>query len=132
MKYPKKVEVLGRMLYLIGKQGISYRGTLERAANSDTLWNPGNFLAIFLQVTHSYLLLYETLLQRDFSYMSPSSKNELIVCKINHSNMTYRILSLVTKSVLYMCMCVCVHSHVYIYIYIIYIYIYIYILYLYI
>ena len=34
MKYTKIVEALD---ILIGKQGISYRGTQETAANSDTL-----------------------------------------------------------------------------------------------
>ena len=37
MKYPKIVDVLGRILYLIGKQGISDRRTQETAANSDIL-----------------------------------------------------------------------------------------------
>ena len=36
-KYPKIVEALDRILYLIGKQGISYRGTQERTVNSDAL-----------------------------------------------------------------------------------------------
>ena len=37
MKYPKiVVEGLDRILYLIGKQGISYRGIQETAGNSDT------------------------------------------------------------------------------------------------
>ena len=57
MKYPKIVEALDRILYLIGKLGISYQGTHEAAANSDTLWNPGNFFAIIWQVTHWYLLI---------------------------------------------------------------------------
>ena len=35
MKYPKMVEALDRILYLIGKQGISYRGTQETTAESD-------------------------------------------------------------------------------------------------
>ena len=37
MKYPKKVEALDRMLYLIRKRGISYQGTQELAANNGTL-----------------------------------------------------------------------------------------------
>ena len=60
MKYPKIVEVLGRILYLIGKQGISDRRTQETAANSDILWNTGNFFVIVRQVTHFYLLIYDT------------------------------------------------------------------------
>ena len=37
MKYPKIVEVLDRIFYLIGKQRISYRGTQEIAENSDAM-----------------------------------------------------------------------------------------------
>ena len=37
MKCPKIVEALDRILYLIGKQRISYQWTQETAANSDTL-----------------------------------------------------------------------------------------------
>ena len=59
MKYPQIVKVLDKIPYLIGKQGISYQGTQKIAANSDTFWDPGNFLAINRQVTHCNLLLYE-------------------------------------------------------------------------
>ena len=38
MKYRKRVETLNRIFYLIGKQRLFYRGTQERAANSDTLF----------------------------------------------------------------------------------------------
>ena len=34
MKYPKKVEALDMVFYLIGKQGNSYRETQETATNS--------------------------------------------------------------------------------------------------
>ena len=37
MKYRKIVEALDRMLHLIGKQGNSYQGTQQTAANSDNL-----------------------------------------------------------------------------------------------
>ena len=37
IKYPRIVEALDRIFYLIEKQGISYRGTQETAANRDTL-----------------------------------------------------------------------------------------------
>ena len=62
------------------KQGNSYGGTQETAANSDNLRNPGNFLAIAPQVTHCYLLLYEHIhsqLPKDVSDMSPTSQNQL-------------------------------------------------------
>ena len=65
---------------MIGKQGISYRGKQETAANSGTLRNPENFLTIVQQVTHFYLLLYEHIhssLRKDVSCMNPISQNEL-------------------------------------------------------
>ena len=37
MKYQKIVQALDRILYLIGKQEISYQGTQKTAPNSDTL-----------------------------------------------------------------------------------------------
>ena len=37
MKYQKIVQALDRILYLIGKQRISYQGTQKTAANSDAL-----------------------------------------------------------------------------------------------
>ena len=37
MKYQKTAQALNKILYLIGKQGISYQGTQKTAANSDTL-----------------------------------------------------------------------------------------------
>ena len=46
MKYTKTVEALYRIIFLIGKQGIQ-----ETAEDSDTLWNPGDSLAIVWQVT---------------------------------------------------------------------------------
>ena len=36
MKYQKIVKALDRILYLIGKQGISYQGTKKTATTSDT------------------------------------------------------------------------------------------------
>ena len=81
MKYPKIVEVLDRVLYLIGKQGMFYQGTQETAANSNTLWNIGNFLAVVRPVTQHYLLLFENIdstLRKDFFYMSPTSQSKLI------------------------------------------------------
>ena len=58
MKYRKIVKTLDRMLYLIGKQGISDRGTKETAADSDNLWNPGNF---FSHCSANYTLLSFTI-----------------------------------------------------------------------
>ena len=88
MKYQKIVQALDRVLYLIGKQRISYQGTQKAAANSNALLNPGNFLGIVWQVKHRYRLLYEHIrstLRNGFFCMCPTNQNELIG-KINHSN----------------------------------------------
>ena len=77
IKYQKITQALDRIFYFIRKQGISYQETQKAAANSDTLWNPRNFLAIVRQVKHLCLLLYEHIrstLQNDFFYMSPTSQ----------------------------------------------------------
>ena len=57
--YPKIVEALARIIHLIGKQGIAYRGTEEKADDSDTAGNPGNFLAIVREIANYYPLLHE-------------------------------------------------------------------------
>ena len=79
--YPKIVEALARIIHLIGKQGIAYRGTEEKADDSYTAGNPGNFLAILWEIANYYPLLHKhifTPLRKDVSYMSPTSQNELI------------------------------------------------------
>ena len=79
--YQKIVEALARIIHLIGKQGIAYRGTEEKADDSDTAGNPGNFLAIVREIANYYPLLHEhvlTPLRKDVSNMSPTSQNELI------------------------------------------------------
>ena len=75
------VQALNRILYLIGKQGISYHGAQKTAANSGTLYNPGNFLCIARQVKHRYFLLYKCIrstLQKGFFCTSPPNQNEMI------------------------------------------------------
>ena len=77
--YPKIVEALARIIHLIGKQGIAYRGTEEET--DDSSGNPGNVLAIVREIANYYPLLHEhifTPLRKDVLYMSPTSQNELI------------------------------------------------------
>ena len=50
--YPKIVEALARIIHLIGKQGIAYRGTEEKAEYGVTAGNPGNFLAIIQEIAN--------------------------------------------------------------------------------
>ena len=44
--FPRIVEALARILHVIGKQGIAYQGTEEKADDNKTSGNPGNFLTI--------------------------------------------------------------------------------------
>ena len=79
--YPNIVEALARIIHLIGKQGIAYRGTEEKADDSNTSGNPGYFLAIVREIANYYPLLHEHIfapLRKDVLYMSPTSQNELI------------------------------------------------------
>ena len=60
---------------------FSYQETQKAAASSDTLWNPGSFLAIVRQVKHLCLLLDDHIhstLRKGFFYISPISQNEMI------------------------------------------------------
>ena len=107
ISYPRIINALDRILYLIGNQGIFYRGTQKTAVNSDILWNPENFSAIAWQVTHCYLLLYEHIylpLRKDISYMSPASQNELIAIAAKY--IVQKWLFLQTKVLVYTCMCI--------------------------
>ena len=79
--YPKILETLARIIHLIGKQSIAYRGTEKKADDSDTAGNTRNFLAIVWKIASYYPLLHGhnfTPLRKDVSYMSPTSQNELI------------------------------------------------------
>ena len=64
MKHQNIVQALDRILYLIGKQGISCQGAQNTAADNQTLWNAGKILAIVRQVKHCYLLVYERINSR--------------------------------------------------------------------
>ena len=80
IKYPKIIEALDKVLYLIEEQRLSYQRTQVIAATSDTLPNPGNFLATVSQFTLCYLILYEHIhspLRTNFAYMSPTSQKVL-------------------------------------------------------
>ena len=121
MKYQKIVQASDRILYLIGKQGISYQETQKTAANIDTLWNPENFLAIVWQLKHRYLLLYEHInsgLGKDLFCMSPIlGQNELIgiaakyTIQICLKKVKCHFISLdeVTNAYVYVYICICVY-----------------------
>ena len=54
--YPKIVEALATIIHLFVKQSTAYKGTEEKANNSDTAGNPGNFVAIVWEVVNYYPL----------------------------------------------------------------------------
>ena len=54
--YPKIVEALATIIHLFVKQSTAYKGTEEKANNSDTVGNPGNFVAIVWEVVNYYPL----------------------------------------------------------------------------
>ena len=79
---------------MIAKQGIFYQGAQKTAANSDTLYYPGNFLYIARQVKHRYFLLYERIrstLQRYFFCMSPPNQNEMIGIVLQNTSFKYAL-----------------------------------------
>ncbi|XP_065642982.1 uncharacterized protein LOC136074574 [Hydra vulgaris] len=80
--YPYIVETLGRIVHLMGKQGLTFRGTYKkRMENSDQKGNPRNFLAIVQEIARHNAELnthIQTPLRKDVSYLSPKSQNELI------------------------------------------------------
>ena len=50
--YPKIVDVISRVIHLIGKQGIALRGHRQELDDSKPDDNPGNFLYILTEVAH--------------------------------------------------------------------------------
>ena len=106
ISYPRIIKALDRILYLIGNQGIFYRGT-QNSCKQWHLVKSRKFLAIAWQVTHCYLLLYEHIylpLRKDISYMSPASQNELIAIAAKY--IVQKWLFLQTKVLVYTCMCI--------------------------
>ena len=77
--YPKVVEALSRVVHLLGRQGLAFRGHRESLENRDK--NSGNFLTLVQEVAHYYPLLKSHLeepLRKDVKYLGPKSQNELI------------------------------------------------------
>ena len=56
--FPKIVEVLARIIRLIGKQAIAFRGTEEKVVDDNSIsGNPGNYLAILWEIANYYPFL---------------------------------------------------------------------------
>ena len=76
--YPKVVEALARVVYLLGEQRLALCDLLE---SSDASHNQGNFLTSVYEIAHYYPLLknhLEDSLHKDVKYLGPKSQNELI------------------------------------------------------
>ena len=75
--YPKVVEVLVGVVYLLRKQGLVLRGYRE---SSDARHNHENFLTLVHEIALYYPLLknhLEDFLHKDEKYLGPKSQNEL-------------------------------------------------------
>jgi len=80
-EYPRIVEALGRVIHLLGKQGLALRGHREGVAAASDDKNQGNFLALVYEIAHYYPLLKKHLedpKRKDVKYLGPKSQNELI------------------------------------------------------
>ena len=74
------IEALARIILLIGKQGIAYRG-IEKVDKSDNSRNPGHFLAIVREIVNYYPFVHEHIcspIRKETFYMNPTSQNKLI------------------------------------------------------
>ena len=75
------IETLARIIHLMGKQGLAFRGTHENIGESAQKRNPGNFLAIVQEIAHHNSALtdhIEAPFCKDVSYLGLNSQNELI------------------------------------------------------
>ena len=80
-KYPKLLHAIARVVHLLGRQGIAFRGKREELNNELTTKNTGNFIAILKEVAHHYPDLQEHIsnpLRKKATYLSPYSQNEMI------------------------------------------------------
>ena len=67
--YPKVVQAISRVFYLIGKQGIALRGHREELDDSKPDNNPAVFY-LFLQKLHTMIQCYRSIWRRRFEKMS--------------------------------------------------------------
>ena len=77
--YPQIIEALARIVYLLGRQGLAFRGHRENLEEDES--NMGNFLAIVKEIANSNPILKEHIekpIRKDVTYVRPKSQNELI------------------------------------------------------
>ena len=75
------IETLARIIHLMGKQGLAFRGTHENIGESAQKRNPGNFLAIAQEIAHHNLALrdyIEAPFRKDVNFLRLKTQNELI------------------------------------------------------
>ena len=77
--YPQIIEALARIVHLLGRQGLAFRGHRENLEEDES--NMGNFLAIAKEIESSNPILKEHIkkpVRKDVTYLSAKSQNELI------------------------------------------------------
>lgn len=83
-KYPIILNILARVVHLLGKQGLAFRGHREviLSKEGEDHVNPGNFIMILREISNYNSVLADHLQNADkgvnVSYLSPRSQNELI------------------------------------------------------
>ena len=77
--YPQIIEALARIVHLLGRQGLAFRGLRENLEEDES--NMGNFLAMVKEIANSNPIFKEHIekpIRKDVTYLSPRSQNELI------------------------------------------------------
>lgn len=81
-KYPEILGAIARVVHLLGKQGLAFRGHREKMTDTDELvGNPGNFIAFLREIANYYPDLEEHMMnavRKKTTYLSPQSQNEMI------------------------------------------------------
>ena len=75
------LHAIARVVHLLDRQGVAFRGKREDLNNELTTKNTGNFIAILKEVAHYYQDLQEHIsnpLRKNATYLSPYSHNEMI------------------------------------------------------
>ena len=73
--YPQLVEILARIVHLLGKQGLAFRRHRERGHRESLVeGNTGNFLEIVKEIVNHNVLLKEHIeksFRKDIKYLGP-------------------------------------------------------------
>ena len=77
--YPQIIEALARIVHLLERQGLAFRGHRENLEEDES--NMGNLLAIVKEIANSNPILKEHIeksIRKDVTYLSPKSQTKLI------------------------------------------------------